>query len=372
MNPKRPFPLLMALGVAAAIGGKASAGEDWLQHIRVPAGFKLSLFSDRTPNARSMALGDDGTVYVGTFREGKVYALRDRDQDGVAEQVHTIASGLNAPNGVAVLKGDLYIAEISRILKLESIAGRLTNPPAPEVVFAGFPAETHHGWKYLRVGPDGKLYVPVGAPCNICLSENDIFATLTRLDPDGKNLEIFGRGIRNTVGFDWHPQTGELFFTDNGRDWLGNDRPAEELNAAPRPGMHFGYPFCHAGDLSDPEFGEKRPCSDFTPPAWRFPAHVAALGIRFYNGQQFPAEYRDQLFVAQHGSWNRDPPDGYRLVRVDFRDGKPVGERVFAEGWLQPNGKVLGRPVDVLQLGDGSLLVSDDHRGALYRIRYQP
>lgn len=346
--------------------------EDALQKIRVPQGFHIGYFSADTPNARSMALGEDGTVYVGTFKHGKVYALRDENRDGVAERTFTVASGLNAPNGVAVLGGDLYVAEIHRIVKLEAIARHLEKPPAPKVVFQGYPKESHHGWKYLRVGPDRKLYVPVGAPCNVCQPRNALFATLTRLDPDGGNLEIYARGIRNTVGFDWHPETGELFFTDNGRDWLGDQRPPEELNGAPHAGMHFGFPYCHGGDIPDPEFGMERRCAEFASPAWTFPAHVAPLGIRFYLGSQFPSEYRHQLFVAQHGSWNRSPPFGYRVVRVNFRDGKPVSDQIFADGWLQPDGQVLGRPVDILELADGSLLVSDDHRGAIYRIVYQP
>ncbi len=368
-NWLRVLQWVLALGVFAT-GAVASDGV--LEKIRLPPGFRISYFADGTPNARSMALGDDGTVYVGTFKEGKVYALRDPDGDGKADTVQTIASGLNAPNGVAVVGEDLYVAEIHRIVKFEHIASRLGDPPSPKVVYDAYPKELHHGWKYLRVGPDRKLYVPVGAPCNICLPEQDIFATLTRLNPDGSQFEIYARGIRNTVGFDWHPGTGQLFFTDNGRDWLGNDSPPEELNTATQPGQHFGYPFCHAGTIADPEFGKARACGEFTAPAWTFPAHVAPLGIRFYRGQQFPADYRQQALVAQHGSWNRSPPQGYRVVLVKFRDGKPVGERIFADGWLQPNGKVLGRPVDVLEQTDGSVLISDDHRGAVYRIRYQP
>ena len=361
--------VLMLMGM----GTRAAADSDGLlERIRLPPGFRISYFSDNTPNARALALGEDGTVYVGTFKEGKVYALRDPDGDGEADTVQTVAAGLNAPNGVAVVGQDLYVAEIHRIVKFEGIASRLGDPPPPKVVYDAYPKELHHGWKYLRVGPDRKLYVPVGAPCNICLPEQDIFATLTRLNPDGSQFEIYARGIRNTVGFDWHPGTGQLFFTDNGRDWLGNDKPPEELNSATQPGQHFGYPFCHAGTIPDPEFGKAWACSEFTAPAWTFPAHVAPLGIRFYRGQQFPADYRQQALVAQHGSWNRSPPQGYRVVLVEFRDGKPVVERVFAEGWLQPNGKVLGRPVDVLEQTDGSVLISDDHRGAVYRIRYQP
>ncbi|MDD5034397.1 MAG: PQQ-dependent sugar dehydrogenase [Methylococcaceae bacterium] len=361
-----------SLLLLSCFAASAWADQAWLAKIKLPAGFHITLYTEHTPNARSLALGEDGTVYVGTLAEGKVYALRDEDHDGKADKVLTLASGLNAPNGVAFLKGDLYIAEIHRIVKLKDISSHLSNPPKPEVVYEGYPTERHHGWKYLRVGPDGKLYVPVGAPCNICLSEKEIYASLTRLDPDGRNLEIYARGIRNSVGLDWHPQTGELFFTDNGRDLLGDDAPPEELNAAPKAGMHFGYPYCHGGDISDPEFGPRQACSRFTPPAWKFPAHTAPPGLRLYRGTQFPADYRNQLFVAQHGSWNRSVPQGYRLMLVRFKEGKPIADEIFAQGWLQPNGEVLGRPVDILEMADGSILVSDDLKGAIYRIAYQP
>lgn len=372
MSTKSLFVLAAAMILIGRTSLGAAGGDEVLGKIVLPPGFRISYFSALTPGARGMTIGEDGTVYVGTHKQGKVYALRDHDGDGAAETIDTIASGLNAPTGVAFFEGVLYVAEIHRIVKLEAISTHLSDPPVPKVVYDGYPRETHHGWKYLRVGPDRKLYAPVGAPCNICQSDNEVFASLTRLDLDGTHFEIFARGIRNTVGFDWHPDTGELFLSDNGRDWLGNDRPPEELNGIRRAGVHFGYPFCHGGDIVDPEFGKDRPCADFTPPAWKFPAHVAPLGIRFYTGHQFPTEYRHRLFVAQHGSWNRSPPMGYRVVAVEFREGQPIADRVFAEGWLQPSGEVLGRPVDLLQMADGSLLVSDDHRGAVYRIRYQP
>jgi glucose/arabinose dehydrogenase len=357
--------------LSLAFFGQVQAASDPLAAIKLPPGFKIELFARDVPNARSLALGEDGTVYVGSHKEGKVYALRDEDQDGVAERRYVIAKNLTLPNGVAVYHGDLYVAEVARILRFKAISKHLEAPPKPEVVTEALPSDLHHGWKYLKVGPDGKLYFNVGAPCNVCLSENEIYATLVRMDPDGKNLEIFARGVRNSVGFDWHPQTKTLWFTDNGRDWLGDDRPPDELNHAPKAGLHFGFPYCHGGEIADPEYGKEVECQEFTPPAWKFGAHVAPLGMRFYTGTQFPAAYRGQLFVAQHGSWNRSRPVGYRVVWLEFKDGKPVAEHVFAEGWLQPNGKVLGRPVDVLELKDGSLLVSDDQRGVVYRIYYQ-
>lgn len=351
----------------------ATAGEEsQLQSIKLPRGFEISLFAENVPAARSMALGDDGTVYLGTIDSaGRVYALRDRDGDGRAEQVFTVASGLNMPTGVAFLRGDLYVAEISRIVRFREIGYRLDQPPPPDVVADIYPSERVHAWKVLKVGTDGKLYAPVGAPCNICRSDGPLFATMTRVDIDGKNLEIVASGIRNTVGYDWHPVTGELYFTDNGADWLGEDKPPDELNRVSAPGQHFGYPYCHGADVADEHYGSERPCDQTVGPVWTFPAHVAPLGIRFYRGEMFPAEYRGQLFVAQHGSWNRQQPVGYRLVVVRFKDGQPVSDEVFAEGWRPPEGKEWGRPVDMLELADGSLLVSDDLLGAVYRITYR-
>jgi hypothetical protein len=302
--------------------------------------------------------------------QGKVYALRDADRDGKAEQVSTVARGLNAPNGVAWLNGDLYIGEVSRISKIADIRSHLDGSAALKTIYDQYPGDKHHGWKYLRVGPDGKLYTAVGAPCNVCKPEKDPYATLTRLDTDGQHFEVHARGLRNSVGFDWHPDNRELWLTDNGRDHLGDDVPPDELNHAPNPGLNFGFPHCFGKDIADPEFGREAPCGRFTPPDWEFPAHVAALGIRFYTGTQFPADYRNQLFVAQHGSWNRTKPLGYRVALVRFNNGKPVSEEAFAEGWLKADDQVLGRPVDVLTMPDGALLVSDDQAGAIYRISY--
>src|SRR6266581_5697126 len=231
------------------------------------------------------------------------------------------------------------------------------------------PRETHHGWKFIRFGPDGRLYVPVGAPCNICEPDPARYALISRIRPDGSDYEVFARGVRNSVGFDWDPRTKELWFTDNGRDWLGEDLPSDELNHAPRGGMHFGYPYCHQGDTADLEFG-KRACSEFSPPAVKLGPHVAALGMRFYTGNQFPPEYRNNLFIAEHGSWNRSKRIGYRIERVVVEGGRVAKHQVFAEGWLQGD-SVLGRPVDLEVMPDGSLLVSDDHAGAIYRIAYR-
>jgi glucose/arabinose dehydrogenase len=298
-----------------------------------------------------------------------VHALRDADGDGRAEQVSVVARDLDTPNGVAVQGGALYVAEISRVLRYDGIEDRLASPPAPAVVTDTLPTDRHHGWKFIAFGPDGKLYVPIGAPCNICESKDPRFASLTRMKPDGSGFEVFASGVRNSVGFDWHPETKELFFTDNGRDMLGDDVPADELNVAPKNGMHFGYPYCHAGTVKDPEFGDKRPCSDFTPPAQKLGPHVAAIGMRFYTGRMFPEEYRNHIFIAEHGSWNRSTPLGYRVTLVKLQDGKAVSYSTFAEGWLQGS-KPWGRPSDVIVAPDGALLVADDSADAIYRISY--
>lgn len=341
-----------------------------LNTIKLPAGFKIAVFAE-VPDARSMTLSPSGMVYVGNKDRDKVYAVKDTDGDSKADKKWVVASGLNMPNGVAFLDGDLYIAEVSRISKLTGIESRLNNPPSPVVIKNDYPKETHHGWKYIAFGPDGKLYVPVGAPCNICESENEIYASITRLNKDGSGREIYAKGIRNTVGFTWHPETKELWFTDNGRDSMGDDVPSCELNHAPRTGLHFGYPYCHEGSVKDPEFGNKRPCTDFTPPADKLGAHVAPLGLKFYTGGMFPDSFKNQLFVAEHGSWNRTKKSGYNVSLVKMSGGKVSGHEVFASGWLDDaTQKVWGRPVDVLVLPDGSMLVSDDKANVIYRISY--
>ncbi|TXB62901.1 PQQ-dependent sugar dehydrogenase [Phaeodactylibacter luteus] len=339
-----------------------------LEDIKLPEGFEIELFAAGVKNARSMALSPKGTLFVGTRGEGKVYALRDKDGDAKADELFVLAEGLKMPNGVALHNGDLYVAEVSRILRFPNIEGNLSEPGEPEVVFDQYPTETHHGWKYIAFGPDGKLYVPVGAPCNICKSEDEVFASITRMNPDGTGMEVVQHGIRNTVGFTWHPKTGELWFTDNGRDWMGDDEPYCELNRAPEDGMHFGYPYCHQGDLPDPEFGSQRDCSEFTPPAKQLGPHVAPLGLEFYTQHQFPEAFR-QLYVAEHGSWNRSKKIGYRVMMAVMEGDEVKAYQPFAEGWLK-DGEVWGRPVDVEMMPDGSMLVSDDFADAIYRIRY--
>ncbi|MGV3539203.1 MAG: PQQ-dependent sugar dehydrogenase [Rufibacter sp.] len=340
-----------------------------LEKISLPDGFQISYFAQKVVNARSMVLGPDGTLYVGSRSKGNVYALPDRNKDGRADEVITIASGLKMPNGVALRNGALYVAEVSRITRYDNIAANLKKPPKPVVVYDKFPTEEHHGWKYIAFGPDDKLYVPVGAPCNICLKKEPVYASITRMNPDGSGFEVFAHGVRNTVGFDWHPQTKELWFTDNGRDLMGDNIPPDELNHAPRKGMHFGYPFCHAGEILDPEFGKGKNCADYVKPVQNLNPHGGTLGMEFYTGTMFPENYKNQIFIAEHGSWNRTEKIGYRISLVRFTaQGQPQFVP-FAAGWLQ-NGKEWGRPVDVEMMPDGSLLISDDMNDAIYRITY--
>jgi glucose/arabinose dehydrogenase len=340
-----------------------------LERIRLPPGFSIELFAE-VPNARAMALGAR-TLFVGSRSGGKVHAVRLRGEGAAlsAGRVTAIAQNLDMPTGVAFRDGSLYVADVSRILRFDGIEGLLDAPSVPTVVTNRLPQDTHHGWKFIAFGPDGQLYVPVGGPCNACERDPERYALIHRMLPDGSKQEVFARGIRNTVGFDWHPETKELWFTDNGRDWLGDDLPADELNHAPRASMHFGFPYCHQGDLPDPEYGRERKCSEFTPPAQKLGAHVAPLGMRFYRGGQFPPEYRNQIFIAEHGSWNRSKKSGYRVSIVRVEGGRAVSYEAFAEGWLEGD-TAWGRPVDLLELPDGSMLVSDDHAGMIYRIRY--
>jgi glucose/arabinose dehydrogenase len=361
---KKIFFLLFLLFFEA--NAFADAKDVKLDKITLPPGFSISLYAE-VPGARSMAMGPGGTLFVGT-RDGFVYAVVDAGDGTKAKEVLTLAKDLNEPNGVTVRDGALYVAEVSRILRWDGIEGRLKAPGAPAVVTDALPKDAHHGWKFIAFGPDGWLYVPVGAPCNVC-KRSDPYASISRMRPDGTQFEVYARGVRNTVGFDWDPATKELWFTDNGRDWMGDDTPPDELNHAPAAGLNFGFPWCHGGDVRDPEFGKERPCRDFTPPALKLPAHVAPLGMRFYTGAMFPAAYRGRIFVAEHGSWNRKKKVGYRVVTVPLRNGAAVSEDVFAEGWLEGE-TAWGRPVDVLVRPDGSLLVSDDKAGVIYRIAY--
>ncbi len=340
-----------------------------LHKIKLPEGFKIEVYAE-VDNARSMALSPNGTLFVGNRRGDKVYAVIDNDGDFKADEVKVIASGLTMPCGVAFRNGSLYVAEVNRILRFDSIEQNLNNPPKPVIVNDKLPSDRHHGWKFIAFGPDDKLYVPVGAPCNICEKDNPIYASIARMNPDGSNLEVFASGVRNSVGFDFHPETKELWFTDNGRDMLGDDFPSDELGRAYKAGLHFGYPYCHQGDLPDPEFGNKRSCDEFEKPMQKLGAHVAALGMRFYTGSQFPEKYKNSIFIALHGSWNRSSKVGYKVAFAKVENNKVVEYSTFAEGWLEGQDN-WGRPVDVQQLKDGSMLISDDQANVIYRVSYQ-
>jgi glucose/arabinose dehydrogenase len=352
--------LLGASGLASCTGSTNAADTPDLQKIKLPPGFSISVYAANVPNARQMALGSKGTLFVGSRTAGNVYAV-------VNGKVLTIARGLSMPSGIAFKDGALYVAEVSRILRYDNIEDNLMTPPKPAVVTDKLPHEAHHGWKFIAFGPDGKLYVPVGAPCNICVPD-ERHALIERMNADGSNVEVIARGVRNSVGFDWDPRTKELWFTDNGRDGMGDNIPPDELDHVTQAGLHFGFPYCHAGTIQDPDFG-KEPCSKFTPPAIALGPHVAAIGMTFYTGQMFPSEYRNQIFIAEHGSWNRSIPIGYRITLVRVEGNRAVKYEPFAEGWLQGN-KAWGRPASVLVMPDGALLVSDDERGAIYRIAY--
>ena len=356
--------------IACCIPAMAMGAPLHLDRIKLPPGFHISVYAENVPNAREMALSPGGVLFVSTRRAGNVYAVMDTEHRNRGDRVITIARGLENPNGVAFRNGALFVAERSRVLRYDDIERHLDSPPKPVVIRDDFPHEAHHGWKFIAFGPDGWLYVPVGAPCNICKSP-EIYATITRISPDGKQREIFAHGVRNTVGFDWHPQTNVLWFTDNGRDDLGEDTPPDELDAAPKAGMHFGFPYCHGTKIPDPEFGKERPCSSLTPPVANLEPHVAALGTRFYTGSMFPAEYKNNIFIAEHGSWNRHKYQGARIKRVIVDpDGKNAKQEIFASGWLEGDQGYLGRPADIVLAKDGSLLVADDWAGAIYRISY--
>lgn len=354
----RKFPVFLALVLMSSIAGAS------LDDIRLPPGFTIEEYAD-VPKARSLVLGDRGTLFVSNRKGRSVYAVVE-NSDGSTRTIE-ILSGMSTPNGIAFRDGDLYIAEIDRVIRYADVEDNLENIPDGEVLDIELPSERRHGWRYIGFGPDDKLYISIGAPCNIC--DEFGYARIIRMNPDGTGRETFASGIRNSVGFTWHPETGELWFTDNGRDMLGDDIPACELNRAPRQGLHFGYPYCHAGEILDPKFGEGRDCGNYTPPAQKLGPHVAPLGVKFYTGEQFPPEYHNQVFIAEHGSWNRSKKIGYRISLVRLEGNRAISYEPFAEGWLQGQ-QVSGRPVDLIVRDDGSMLVSDDFSGKIYRIRY--
>ncbi len=342
--------------------------EGKLASLKLPDGFNISYFAKDVPGARSLAIGGQGSiVYVGT-REKSVYAVVDTDRDGMSEKIVKVASNLNTPNGVAIKGGDLYVAEVSRILRIKDIDNNYANNPSYEVVYDQLPKDTHHGWKYISFGPDGLLYIPIGAPCNSCVDQGK-YARLITLNIDTKEVKTYATGIRNTVGFDWNPADNSLYFTDNGRDRMGDNIPRDELNHAPVSGLFFGFQFCHGNSTLDPQLSKPDFCDTHSKPAIELGPHVAALGMKFYRGNMFPSEYKNKVIIAEHGSWNRSTPIGYRLTTVDISDNKASNYQDFVTGWLEGD-NAWGRPVDMVELPDGSLLISDDEAGAVYRLAY--
>jgi glucose/arabinose dehydrogenase len=335
---------------------------------KLSAGFKIEIFASSVSGAREITLGSNGILFVGTAGR-KVYAIR-YSKEYKFQKLYTLTDNLNSPNGVAFRNGSLYVGEINRILRYDNIENLLDNPPKPVIVYDKLPSDRNHGLKFIRFGPDGKLYIPIGMPCNVCLQEDKRYGTINRMNPDGGGFENYASGIRNSVGFDWSPETKQLWFTDNGRDMMGDDIPPDELNKAPKQGMNFGFPFFHGGDIPDPEFGKGENPDNYTKPEQKLGPHVASLGMRFYTGSMFPPEFKNQIFIAEHGSWNRSHKIGYRITLIKLKNDKPVSYEPFAEGWLKGD-SVSGRPVDLQVLPDGSLLVSDDFGGNIFRITYQ-
>jgi glucose/arabinose dehydrogenase len=332
-----------------------------LTQLKLPSNYAIKIFAEHVENARQMTLGDKGTVFVGTLNAGNVYAITSD------KKIITIASKLNMPNGVAFYHNALYVTENDRILRFDNIENQLAHPPRP-VLIAKLPSLKHHGWRYIKFGPDNKLYVGIGAPCNICLP-TDYFATIIRMNPDGSNFEVYARGIRNTVGFDWNPTTSQLWFTENGRDWLGDNVPPDELNYVAVKGSHFGFPFCHGSKILDPTYGKNHSCDEFVKPALELPAHVAPLGMIFYTGKMFPHQANQQIFLAEHGSWNRSSKVGYQILSVNVDGTNVLSSQPFITGWLNQE-TVWGRPVDLIQMPDGSLLISDDFANVIYHVTY--
>jgi glucose/arabinose dehydrogenase len=344
----------------------AAADKLPVDKLKPPKGFRIEVYASGMPNARSLALGDKGTVFVGSRLVDKVYAIVDKDGK---REVKIVASGLYRPNGVAFKNGTLYIAELSQISKIEGIEDKLDDPPKPTVIYNDLPKDEGHGWKYLAIGPDNKLYFEVGQPCNNCIP-SDKHGQMRRINLDGSGMEVIARGIRNTVGFDWHPTSKEMYFTDNSRDWMSEELPNDELNRITKVGQHFGSPYCYQGNLPDPEFGWGHSCSDYEPPIALMGPHAAALGMKFYNGNQFPAKYKNQALIARHGSWNKTNKVGGDVVLVNMKkDGTAGAIEPFVTGFLE-NNTYVGRPVDILVMKDGSILISDDWNGAVWKVSY--
>jgi glucose/arabinose dehydrogenase len=334
--------------------------------LKLPPGFNIEVYASGMANARSLRVSEGGNVFVGSRLTDKVHVITNKDGK---HQVKVLLSGLYRPNGLAIHNGTLYIAELSQISKIDNIDKAIDSPPKPTVIYKDLPKDEAHGWKFIAVGPDKKLYIPVGQPGNNVLHDKD-HGQIRRINLDGSGMEIVALGVRNTVGFDWNPVNHQLYFSDNQRDWLSEDSPQDELNRVTKIGQDFGAPYCYAGDILDPDFGWGHSCSEFVPPIMLTGPHSAGLGMRFYTGHMFPKKYKNAIFLARHGSWNRSKKFGGDILAVFLnKDGTVKSSEPFLTGFLQDNNYV-GRPVDVQQMADGSLLVSDDWNGAVYRISY--
>ena len=347
------------------------ASELPVNKLRVPDGFKVEVWMDGVPEARSLALGDKGTVFVSNRNLSNVYAIVD---NGGKREMKTILKGQKSPNGIVFDKGTLFVAERHRIMRYDDVESKLDNIGEGKVVIDNLDPNNQpgHFWKYLALGPDGKLYFNIGSPQNITMPTYNE-ASIVRVDPKTGAMENYAQGVRNSVGMAFHPVSKQLWFTEHGRDWLGTDLPNDELNVVKTKGQHFGFPYCHQGDTLDPVFGQNRSCAEFTGPALKLGAHIAPLGMKFYTGNMFPKEYKNSMLIAQHGSWNRDPKHGYNLIRISLdAKGNPT-KHAFVDGFLEKDKgdpPMWGRPVDLLQMKDGSILFSDDYNGIIYRVSY--
>ncbi len=343
-----------------------------LASLKLPEGFSISIYAE-VENPRQMALGTQGTVFVGSRGAGHVYAFKDTNKDGRADQRYLIDKGLNMPSGVAFYRGDLYVAAVNRILRYPDIEAQLAKPPKPELITDDLPDAEHHGWKAIEFNSKGELFVPVGVPCNICKPGDQRFGTILKMDVSSGEYTVYAKGVRNSVGLAFHPQDGSLWFTDNGRDWLGDDLPPDEINHAYRSGLDFGFPYLHGKQVLDPEYGKSAQIQQYTLPVVELGAHVAPLGLAFYTGDMFPEQYRNSVFVAEHGSWNRSRKSGYRVIEVQLKQNRLQAVKPFITGWLdKQKDSAWGRPVDIVQLEDGSMLVSDDYADLIYRVIYSP
>ncbi len=379
---KRKF-LIGCMFISLNFYSIANAGNNLnLDQLKMPPGFHIEIFAEKVKDARKLALGSKGTIFVGSAEAATVYAIVPNVNSLHGHEVKIIATGLNQPQGVAFYKGDLYVAEVDRIIRFKNIEEHLNDPPAPLMVTNHFPLVSlkgdeqsqRHGWKTIHFGPDDKLYVAIGSPCDVCLSKDSRDGTIMRMNPDGSHLETFASGVRNSVGFDWSPSTHKLWFTDNGRDYMGDNIPPDKLNYAPTQGLNFGFPYYHGKDkngkpIPDPKYGKLRSPAGITWPALNLPAHAAVLGMIFYTGDMFPTDYKNQILIAEHGSWNRSTKVGYQVSLVKIKENKALSYTPFITGW-QKNENYWGRPVELLEMPDGSVLLSDDYAGIIYRITY--